>query len=412
MNNKNKQITIMTSITLSVVLLSAVFAFSMSTPAYAGHVEPLVALWHLDGNTADATGHVADGSLSGDASYVGGASAVFNRALTFDGLGDFMDVDDLVDKVDLATRGTVELWVKFPSGITGDEANIFTVSKGDLTNYFQINVAAVDKIRFCLSETGSSACETELVTKDTFDGAFHHVAVTSDGSDTKLYVDGEEKTGGDLSVSTDPDGQWFDDIDDEAKARIGGIFFGGSDRTFDGQIDEVRVWNVALTDQEIAESYNLGEARNAGYETSLKHKGFDSVIVWTSAFHDGEGETVPFRMMRVGTDAEIDNSAGSSIDCEKKNLKKDDCPGVEPDGTDDGILFRGLSPKGTLLDEFNPDETKILACGEPACGGDLVEVDIGVGTFTKDPTSRKPATAHFQVALDIDVALGSNVHEH
>jgi len=117
--------------------------------------------------------------------------------------------------------------------------------------------------------------------------------------------------------------------------------------------------------------------------------------------------------MRVNTIADIDNS---SIDCDpiNPNPKKKDCPGDdEPDGTEDGVLFRGLSPKRTTLDDFDPQEP-VRKCDETACGTDFVELDIDVGSFTHFKPTR-PATAHFSVVLDTlspVVQLGSNTHEH
>jgi len=255
---------------------------------------------------------------------------------------------------------------------------------------------------------------TDFATGKSFNnGEWHHVAVTWDGdcdgtadAKVRLYIDGVlEFTSSALKCNLSLTG-------------LGSLVFGQEQDAVDDvfqtfqacscTMDEVRIWDVALDAEAIAESANLGEARNnEDYDTELSHEGFASVIVWTSAFHDAGSDTVLFRMMRVNTDAAIDPTG---TDCERKNSKKMDCPS-EGDPDDDGILFRGLSPKGTILSLFDPDEGTIAACDLTACSSDLIEEDIVVGTFV-NPKDKRPATAHFQVVLDIDEELGSNVHQH
>jgi len=74
-------------------------------------------------------------------------------------------------------------------------------------------------------------------------------------------------------------------------------------------MDEVRVWNDALTLGEIGESFALGDAaNNASYDTIVKHKA-GSVFVFTSAFHNvDDGDTIKFRVMRVDSTATIDDT--------------------------------------------------------------------------------------------------------
>jgi len=106
----------------------------------------------------------------------------------------------------------------------------------------------------------------------------------------------------------------------------------------------------------------------------------------------------------------------SGIDCEKinPNPKKTDCPGAEvAEMVNDGIFFRGLSPKGTTLTELNPDESTIDACDLAACSTELIEEDIFVGDFANPPKpTKRPASAHFSVATNSTEPLGSNAHRH
>ncbi len=81
------------------------------------------------------------------------------------------------------------------------------------------------------------------------DGGWHYVASTFDGEMLKLYIDGvhaERKLATELpdNGSTQP-------------IRIGANLF-GSGAYFKGAVDEVRIWNKALSGNRIAEQYNEG----------------------------------------------------------------------------------------------------------------------------------------------------------
>ena len=69
---------------------------------------------------------------------------------------------------------------------------------------------------------------------------WHHYAGTYDGTTVRLYIDGEEVASGPMTGPINLDS--------------GPLFLGrddGSNRFFDGQIDEVTIWNTARTPEEI-----------------------------------------------------------------------------------------------------------------------------------------------------------------
>jgi len=413
----------MTSITLSMILLTSAIVFSqISTPTYAADIDPLQGVYQFDektGTTAfDGVGHIGNGELVNmnvsAARILGGTDAAFSGALE-------LNADDSDDRVRINPVGafpttalTVEFWIK-----TEDDLNAVPVSyaagSGVDANIFTIEGVDIPRIWINGTFTADSTASFN-------DGEWHHIAVTWDG-DCAGSADGKVRLyqNGALNFTSDP-------IQCNTSLNsTGSLVFGQDQDSLDGTfqaiqacnctMDEIRIWDEALDAEAIAESANLGEARNTDeFDTELGHDSFASVIVWTSAFHDVEDETVPWRMMRVDTNAEIDNSTSSDIDCDKinPNPKKDPCPGgPEQDGINDGIFFRGLSPKGTILDILNPDESTIAACDLAACSTDLIEEDIFVGDFTNPPKpTKRPASAHFSVATNSTEPLGSNAHRH
>lgn len=77
------------------------------------------------------------------------------------------------------------------------------------------------------------------------------MAVTFESGSVKVYLDGAEKCSGNVGTSSVNFGVKHSDESD-GKPRCFWIGYSyASDRYFDGQISEVRIWNKALTPEEI-----------------------------------------------------------------------------------------------------------------------------------------------------------------
>ena len=204
----------------------------------------LVALWHFDENSGttayDSTENNNDGTISG-ASLVDGK---LGKALSFDG-NDYVIVPDSLllepDKI------TVEAWVK-SSGTPGSCKYI--VSKylptrpGNYSSY-GLYTGSSGGLRFYIGYTSSWVASPDAGV-GVWDGTWHHVAGTYDGLAVKLYVDGEPVAGAGSTTS---------DIYYEG---TGNLFIGAyttASYCFSGTIDEVRIWDGALTADEIWYSY-------------------------------------------------------------------------------------------------------------------------------------------------------------
>jgi len=190
-----------------------------------------------------------NGTIEGNITY--NVSGRFDGAFEFDGVDDYVSVDALVSDISSDNVGTAELWVNFNSGASGDSGNIFSLSEGTTTNnYFQINVhnSPANSLRFRLQDSGEL---TTKITTNTYADAWHHVAVTSDGSTTKFYVDGTEPA---LDTDTDS-GNWLNDLPSLTYGRIGGLYYDSGETSFNGTIDEVAIYNRSLSAEEIRNHY-------------------------------------------------------------------------------------------------------------------------------------------------------------
>lgn len=133
---------------------------------------------------------------------------------------------------------TVEAWIKTTANSDGNQKVI--VDWGSMTTgtRFTFNLLWSNSIRMELGGTGISG------TTPVNDGQWHHVAATYDPNNSpslKMYIDGNLETSGNFTLPVNT-------------ASNTSLYIGKrNDNTgyFDGDIDEVRVWNVARTQAEI-----------------------------------------------------------------------------------------------------------------------------------------------------------------
>ena len=201
-----------------------------------------------EGNvTKDLSPFGNDGGLRQGPQWVEGK---FGKALRFDGVDDYVVIPHS-KSFDITDSITIAAWVKL-SGSEEQNGIGYIVTKGPLfrsgiyrlyanTNgTFGMNVKRHGDPR----REGGPSVAAKPDFGHSFDGEWHHVAGTFDGISLKLYIDGEEKarkeitTGNRKIISKDYD------------VAIGGWGY-RKYRMVEGVIDEVRIYNVALTQQEI-----------------------------------------------------------------------------------------------------------------------------------------------------------------
>ncbi len=189
---------------------------------------------------------VVDASGGNDGTVQGaGRSAAgrFGRALSFDGLDDMVTVPDDAS-LDLSTGMTLEAWVR-PAAATDWRTILFKESGGGSAYALYAN-GETDVPSVYLNGVTGTLGSTELEP-----GKWTHLGATYDGAALRLFVNGTQVGSrpfeGDLSASTGP------------------LTFGANNvwgERFSGLIDEVRVYNRALSPAEL--TADLGRAVVSG----------------------------------------------------------------------------------------------------------------------------------------------------
>jgi hypothetical protein len=193
----------------------------------------IVAHYQFDGNANDSSGNNLHGTAYGGPSYVAG---VFGQALNLDGINDYVDCGNS-PLFNITSKITLAAWVKTNDSGNG-EHNDYIV-KGDhsygLKHYFDGSIQL-----FTFDAGGWHSVETPVGAS--FNGVWHHIAGTYDGSSFKLYIDGTlRKTvlyAGSIASST-----YSLNIGRNAEIPT---------RLYNGLIDDVRIYSHALSAAEIA----------------------------------------------------------------------------------------------------------------------------------------------------------------
>ena len=208
----------------------------------------LVAHWKLDGDAIDSAGS-NDGTIYGAAWTTG----QIGGALSFDGVDDYVEVSGFAY---IPPPFTIMAWVK--RGVIADNKYRSFVSKGAIyennTNFdFGIRDATASNHVYLVWRNGSTFYGQRFYLSNAYNNEFFNVvAVVNSSYDLEMFVNGQS-VGTDTGNSAPGDG---------GHALRIGKWSGtqSASEEFKGDIDDVRIYNTALSAEEIEELYESGLA--------------------------------------------------------------------------------------------------------------------------------------------------------
>lgn len=230
-------------------VLVVVCTLSMAAPA-AARLLP-VGQWDLneDGGTIahnDASFFSGPGVLSGGLTWSAGR---FRSGLTFDGTNGAVEVQDSPSLE--SPRVTVSAWVR-SSGSPG--AYRYIVAKGGngcCTGSYGLYTGANGGIEFYVASSQTTFVVSADGGTGVWDGQWHNVVGTFDGTTVRVYVDGRQVgTGSPDSAPIPYELPSGNDLVIGNYPWCGGLGFAGD-------IDEVKVFDRALGSEEIRSGYTL-----------------------------------------------------------------------------------------------------------------------------------------------------------
>lgn len=228
--------------------------------------EGLIAHYPLDGNTLDAAMNNRDAVSLGAApaeDRFGNPDACYD----FDGINDYIEVQSKlpIDGFPLS----VSLWVNIDS-YTDGTGEVFASDRWDhywgSYHGFIINVAEGGYVGVGYANSLNTSTNVLSTAENAVNtGSWYHItAVFANEDDTKIYINGVQQS----TTESNPQNNLV--AFTPAKDRIGRAYDGIDRHLFDGRIDEVRLYDRVLTQDEITTLFNEdGWSGNGDPETGI-----------------------------------------------------------------------------------------------------------------------------------------------
>jgi len=266
-----------------------------------------------------------------------------NYSLSFDGNDDYVNVGN-TSSLTISGDITVSAWVYFDDFNTTLPNVISKITDGSNVSYGIEKKSQQDKLSFWIGDGTDFVDAISGVLSAT---TWYHVVGTNDGTNSKIYINGALAG---TAAQGNPAGPTGD-------LKIGLCSTQSqSYRYWDGLIDEVAIWNDALTADEITALYNSGNGLDASsnsgnYSSSSNLQGY-----WK--FNEGSGTTLTDQTSN-GNNGTISGATWST-----------DTPGfvtyyVATDGSDDNDGSEN-SPFATIqagIDAASSGDTVLVEAG-------------------------------------------------
>jgi hypothetical protein len=188
----------------------------------------------------DSSGFGLDGEIMGGAEYTEGK---VGDGLMFNGIDSYVNMGD-VPELNVENEITLMAWV-YPYDLTDGGEHDPWISKGD--NQYALKNGAGDYFEFFVYD-GASWHAPQVPVDSSYNETWHHYAGTFDGFELKMFIDGEMRL-----AAPDP---YEGPINTTEYDFYLGSNSQATGRYFEGILDEVLVYEIALSEEEVLAVYN------------------------------------------------------------------------------------------------------------------------------------------------------------
>ena len=314
-------------IILTLMLLSNI-SYSQSVPSYVP-TNGLVGWWGFNGNAQDGSGNGNHGTVNG-ATLTTDRFGNQNGAYDFDGMNDFINVADHPDLRLVNTNFTLSTWYKVHSFGLPDRMFISkTDGPGSTNKWILMKVAVVNGGPAASFHTNGILGNFHLMGASPENSDWHQLIVRNNGGVFELFEDA-------VLIATSSTIQMQSSNLD---IRIGGDEINGGGHWHFGKLDDIGIWNRALTQQEITNLYNSQLPTQTSLclptitTTSPSSVAMDSVVIGGNITNDGGSSSIVLRGVCYST----------SPNPNMGNSRTEDGSGIGSFNT----VLRGLNPSTT-----------------------------------------------------------------
>ena len=264
------------SITLAlcaIIAVSSIMILQTSQTTQAALVNPhpgLVGWWRFDEGTGtvagDSSGNGNNGTISGTVSGTSWVAGQYGQAFNFDGVTNYVSVPNSPSlSFPVSQPFTIMAWFYYTTG--GINEGIINKGNGPGSTNYALIVYPTDHLDFvtCNGNWG------DLISSNTLTQGWHRVVGVWNGTTKSLYIDGS------LDSSVNPTGSQSP----SQNTQIVEIGRARSSNYYNGAIDEVQIYNRALSASEVQSDFQ----QSPDFSTNLLAKvpkGTTQVIITLS----------------------------------------------------------------------------------------------------------------------------------
>ena len=265
------------------------------------------------------------------------------RAYAFDNSNDYIDVDPgIINLIENNTEGTISTWV-YNAG-SGWDGLITASSFTEWDSHLRLQKNTDHRLRFAVEENNVillGATTTNTLPLNTWT----HVAVTMDGTGTKVYLNGVLETLT-FSQGSQSSQEWFNAVGGLDKFVIGAHAKNNTHSLhWNGKIFDTRIYDKALTSSEVTNVYTFGTSGTNPTTTNLvaQYKMDDTgTLAYDSSGNDNHGT-------KEGINASAFHYEGSDVPYSWQNAV-----GFSNDGA---WVFGNENGDDSWWGDFGPDST-------------------------------------------------------
>ncbi len=234
---------------LTSVLIFISSALLAQLPSYVP-ASGLLAYYPFNGNANDASSNGNNGLVYG-ATLTADHQGLPNSAYHFDGNGQFIEIANSSSLNSISNQMTISFWIKvesFPPGNYGDIIISKQSGSGVSQSGFNVNQGSQTGIYLQVSSGGGNMGIAGVPSNTSNYNTFHHVVLIYDNGNATSYLDGTINSTGINTAMIGPNTMplLF------GKANWSNI----NANPFNGILDDVGLWNRALTATEVTTLYN------------------------------------------------------------------------------------------------------------------------------------------------------------
>ncbi len=236
----------------TIIFLTLIFISVHSTAQIPSYVPSngLVGWWPFNGNANDESGNINNGTVNG-ATLTTDRNGITNSAFSFDGINDFIEVAH--NQSLNCSSVSISLWFNTNNFIANNGYGPHLLSKRESVGWggsYQMNLGINQSQNACWADWSISGNGGIYFDSSNFltSGNWFNLVYTHDGTNVKLFLNG-----GLVETIVSPGLLNFNDLPLWFGARPNA---GNNSSWFNGSIDDIGIWDHALTNCEIHDLYN------------------------------------------------------------------------------------------------------------------------------------------------------------